>query len=449
MSALGDAFKPNGIGEQLLIWGVVQQILGAAIGPGVQEITNLTNEAFQAVPLDPGTAAGLVARKVIDQGSGEGDAARGGLSSENFVHLVKGAGTAADLSTAVAAYQRKLIDLGTNTPEGIGLVNALTDAGIRPEWHAIIEKLTIQIPTGAEIMNAWLEGQITEAEAHTRWLEAGMDPTWFQTAYDANGEAPTPVQALELLNRGIIPLRGTGPGAVSYEQAFLEGPWRNKWLESFIALRNYYPPPRTVTAMYHGKQLTHDQAASYLAKQGLEPALIAAYLTPSASSATAKAKELSEAQIVALYSDKLLTRAQAITHLEGLRYTQTDADYLLQLHDVASAAKAIAQGVTNIRSLFENLKITEHDAEAALIKLEIPAKQATEIVSTWAVTQFANVRQLTHAEIVSAWYYELLTTDDALAELIRLGFDDRDAYIILSIRNKGPLKGIPKPPGVK
>lgn len=449
MSALGDAFKPNGIGEQLLIWGVIQQILGAAISPGVQEITNLVNEGAQTVPLSPNDAAGLVARKLIDQGSGEGDAARNGISPENFAHLVKGAGSAVDLSTAVAAYQRKLIGSGSDDGASVSLEGALADAGLRPEWFPIIEKLTVQIPTGAEIMNAWLEGQITEGEAHTRWVAAGMDPTWFQTAYNANGQAPTPVQALELLNRGIIPERGTGPGAVTYEQAFLEGPWRNKWLESFIALRNYYPPPRTVTAMFHAKQLTHDQAASYLAKQGLDPALIAAYLTPSAVSTTAKAKELSESQIVSLYADKILTRPQAISHLEALKYTAADADYLLQLHDVSSAAAAITQGVTNVRTLFINNKITAAEAEASLVTLEIPAAQAKEIVTTWSLTTVANVKQLSASEIVNAWYYELLTIEDALAELIQMGFDDRDAYILISLKNKGPLKGLPKPPGVK
>lgn len=447
MPGLSDLFGKGSIGEQFLVWGVFQQIIGAAIGPGVTEISKLVNSAAPVVPLSVTDAASLVARNLIDNGTGTDIANDNGIGNDDFEKLVKAAGSAPALALAVEAFQRQLIGQGGNDPLGVSLEGALTDAGIRPAWHPIIEKLAVQIPTGAEVMNAWLEGQITEGEAHDRWLKAGMDPTWFQTAYDANGQAPTPVQALELLNRGIIPERGTGPTSVSYEQAFLEGPWRNKWLESFIALRYYYPPPRTVTAMYHSGQLTHEQAADYLVKQGLTGALAEAYLSPSKTTTTTTAKTLTESQVVALYKDKVFTRPEAITHLEALKYNAADADYILQLTDVSTAAAALTQGISSVRTLFEAGKITETTAEASLVTLEIPAAQAKEIITTWALTRSVTIKTLTASQIESAWYYELIKADDALAQLQALGYDELDAYLVLAIRNKGPIKGVPRPAG--
>jgi hypothetical protein len=54
-----------------------------------------------------------------------------------------------------------------------------------------------------------------------------------------------------MANRGIIPWSGSGPRSTSFEQAFLEGPWRNKWLGPFRKAAEYFPPPRTITAMYN------------------------------------------------------------------------------------------------------------------------------------------------------------------------------------------------------
>jgi hypothetical protein len=185
----------------------------------------------------------------------------------------------------------------------------------------------------------------------------------------------------------------------------------------------------------------------YLAKQGLTADLAEAYLSPSTTTTVSTAKTLTESQIVALYKDKVFTRADAITHLVGLKYTEADADYLLQLTDVSAAAAAITQGITNVRALFEAGKLTEAEAESSLVTLEIPSAQAKEIVDTWAVTKTVSPKMLTAAQVEAAWYYQLITTADALAQLVTMGYDDLDAWLVLSIKGKGPLSDAPRPAG--
>ncbi len=416
--------KAGGSAEQLFLWGVLSQVVQALTGPYMAALAQAMLTEDPNTPLSPAEAAGLVARGLITADHGAGSAAKAGVAASVFTDMVKAASSAPDLGTLVAAMQRRLIPAGSDDPEQLSLYGGLTDAGIRPEWHDVIAKLTVQIPTGPEVMNAWLEGQIGRDEAHRRWLESGSDPTWFQTAYDANGEAPTPVQALELLNRGIIPLHGTGPGATSYEQAFLE----------------------TVTAMFHGGQLTHDQAATLLMKQGLSQELATAYLAPAhTSTATATEKHLAKTDVLTLYADKIMPRAAAVKALVSLKYTAADAGLLLDLVDLRQTTAQLRAGVTRVRALYQSQKIDAAGATAALHELGITHADAVTLIDTWRITQSHTVKILTPSQIENAVYYDLITETEGMARLMTEGYDEADAWLALSVRLHSPLKTVPRP----
>ena len=445
---LADFFsKAGSSAEQLFVWQVLGNIVGGLMAPVINDLQQAALSIDSNTVLDPQTVAGLVAQGIVDQAAGEGEVNKSGLSASRFDHLVIAAGNSLDFGAVVSAYQRGLIEDGDYDPTDVSLHGAAASAAIREGWLPILKKLAVAIPSVAEVMNAWLEGQIGEDEARTRYLAAGGDPTWFQTSYNANGQAPTPVEALELLNRGIIPENGTGPDALSYEQAFREGPWRNKWLKPFLALREYLPPPRTVTAMYHAGQLDHATAATLLTKQGLTSDLVAAYLTPAATSSTTTEKTLAKTDILGLYADGLINAEQAVNHLVALKYTQSDAELLIELQDFKTTKSQLDAGVTRVRTLYQGGKITRGDAVSELEALDIANDLAGQLVDTWDITSSTPVRLLTPAQIVDAWYYELIPSTEALNALESLGYDDIDAWLLLSIKSKGPLADVPRPKG--
>lgn len=445
MAGFGDLFGKGSTAEQFLIWGVLMQILQPLLLPFTTELQKLVLSAAPDVPLPAEVAAAGVARGFLDTGTGQDKANDTGIGEHDFTLLTNLALHAPDLSSAFELYRRKKIPLGSDDPKTVSLKGALTDAGIPDKWHAAMAELATAIPTPAEVMNALLEGQISRAEAERRWAEAGGDPTWFQSAYDAEGEAPTPTQSLELLNRGIIPKNGTGPGAVSYEQAFLEGPWRNKWLGPFLALAEYLPPPRTVTAMYHAGQLQHDEAATLLRKQGLSATLAQAYLSKATTAHTATEKHLAKTEITKAYADKIMTRAQASKALEDLKYSTHDAALILDLIDVHTKASQLNQAVSRVRSLYQASKLTDAQAVRLLVELGTEHAQATASVATWRLTQSHQTRTLTAAQVESAWYYRVITAQAAMDLLVGMGYDDFDAWTILSVRNKAPLTDVPRP----
>lgn len=445
MAGFGDFIgKAGGSAEQLFVWGVLNNIVAAAMTPFVQALTQAALEADPNTPLSPEDAAGLVARFILDQGSGEDQAKKSGLDPAHFDLLVKAAQQPPDLGMIIAAYQRQYIGVGSGDPQEVSLTGALAHNGVPAGWWELVTQLAVQIPSVAEVMNAWLEGQIEEDEARTRYLAAGGDPTWFQTSYNANGQAPTPEEALTMWNRGLIEEGGTGPGAVSYDQAFLEGPWRDKWLTAFKGLRFYRPPPRSITAMWHEGNLPQAKAEGYLADNGVPAEDYGLYLTAVTSKATTADKSLTRAEVTQLFTNGLITETEALADLATIGYHGDTAKDIIALAKLSATRSLATSAISRIKSLYLARKLTRSAAGQALSKVVVSGTDTTALFATWDAELAATVRQLTPAQIENALHYGIFDQATAQAELVTLGYTPYDAWVALSVRQHGPLPG--KPP---
>lgn len=441
---LSAVFGSDSVLRQMFIWGVLQNVIGTAISPLLNDLTQFAYSVDANVPLSADAEAGQVARGITTEDAGKEEAAKTGVAGSRFERMVTAAGHGPAAGDALTAHLRGLIGTGDGDPRTATLTGALADAGIRKEWWPILEKLAVQVPSYQQALNADLQGQLTREQAMEWYVKAGGDPDAYQWLYDSNGQAPTPTQALELLNRGIIPKDGTGPDSVSYQQAFLEGPWRNKWLTVFEALAEYLPPPRTVTAMVRAGSLDDSAAAALLRKQGLSAELAAAYIADAHHQATSDDRALTQAQIIALYGQQIINGPDASALLEALGYSAKNAGYLLALADLRREITALNSAVSRVQSLYVGHKINRASAVQALNTLGLPADQVAGVVQIWDLEASVSVKALTESQIGQAWKYTVITTDQALQSLQEIGYTARDAWIVLSIDNKGPLPHEPK-----
>lgn len=443
MASLSDFFGEGSIGEQLLIWGALNQLIGAALNPAIVDITQSVNSADAVVALSPEQLAVGTLRGLFDPGNSEAEAAKSGIGSGRFQELMLLAGSPPSLDLLIAAQQRTLGDAGGAPAVLVDMEKALADLGIASNYRGIIDSLVIQIPTAQQVLNAWLEGQITEDEAVGRIKATGMDPTWIQTAYNSEGQAPTPVEALEMLNRGLIPRDGTGPESTSYLQAFLEGPWRNKWEAAFEGLRYYVPPPRTVTALLKEGAITEAQATQYLQAAGLDADLTAIYIAAASHSTTAAQRELTQAQIIDAYESGLLTEAEAHADLVAARFTASDATLLLALADKKAAVAATKQATTRLRDLYLAGTNDAATTTRALSTLGLTDASVSTLLATWNLERTTATKSLTASEWASALFYGIIDQPTAQAGLENLGFTPHDAWIVLSVRMHGPQPNEP------
>jgi hypothetical protein len=447
MTAFGNFFKQGSIGEQLLIWGVLNQLIEAVLTPATQEIEQNIAVEFPFTPLSPADAATAVNRGFLTIGDAAAQAARSGVDpTAVFPTMVHLAGDAPGPGDLVEALRRGIIPATTGDATDVSFQNGIRQGNLDDKWTAMMQALGIQPPSAGEIIDALVQSQLPPAEALTRYAEAGGDPTWFDTAFGSAGDAPGPQELITMLNRGIIDEGATGPDSLTFEQGIAEGRTRNKWTPKLLALRYYVPPPRTVSALLKEGAINQAQAAQYFAAAGLDPALTAIYLKAGTVTAETKAKELSEATVVGAYESGLLTNAEALADLVTDGYTEPEAALLLAYADKKAATAASKAAVTRLQTLYlagtHSLQVTE----AALHELGLTDDSISTLIATWNLEQSVKVKELTEGQIVAGWFYgafgtntDAATIQTVVGRLVALGYSQPDALVLLGARYHSPI----------
>lgn len=422
--ALG-ALLGNNVLEQIALWQVGGSLVGAALGPYMQALSNEVNRVSPLVPLSPSEAAVAQLRNVWSPDKAADEALFSGVNRERYDVLARIAGNAPGPGELAVALRRKLIS-DQRYLEGIRQGN------LRDEWADTIRELAVQQPSPTTMLEAYLEGQINEGQARQLYQQLGGDPDYFDILYNTAGQAPTPTQALDLANRGIIPWDGEGEGVVSFRQAFLEGPWRNKWEPAFRALGEYLPPPRTITAMYGEGSLGRDEAITLLRKQGLSAEMAAKYVSAGSNTKTAPTRDLAQSTILELYQDQLIDPQLAGQMLAALGYDASEVSFILQVADVKVAQRYLASAVSRVHNLYVGHKISDSTATSVLAQLQVPAGQVDQLIGIWGYERAANVATLTAAQVAGAFRDSLIDQAEAQQRLQELGYSPRDAWLYLS-----------------
>jgi hypothetical protein len=462
--ALGDILGDGALNDsarQLFIWGVLYGLLSSVFQPITTEISQEVWEAAIAgglhQALSPEELATMVVRGWIDQGTGQAEAAKSGINTGDFANLVNNRRNPIAPEEAATALRRQIIP-ETAAPGAVSFLNAIQEGNLGDQWAPVIQQLATQIPSPADVLRGVLQGQVPAGvdpvALYTQVGGQATDPNtnfdWYTFMFNTEGSAPTPTEAGVMARRGVIPWGDgsdgpviEGPGAISFHQAFLEGPWRNKWEPAFKGITNYLPPPRTVTAMLKQGALTVAQATTLLTEQGLTPDLVAAYVNAATATKVAPTKLLSQANVLTLLNDKLIDVPTAVAELEKLGYPADEATILATTSQAAATISSLKANVSRVEALYLAHKVDQANALTMLTSLGLAGPDAAAKVADWNILKAGNIRVLTTAQIENAWEYQIYTQDEAQTQLEHLGYVPYDAWTLLSIKAKQPL---PNPP---
>ena len=440
---VGRLFTKGSIAEQIFVWAILAGIVQALGAPFLLELQQLANLAAQNAVLTPAELADMVVRAIKNEPEAAAEAARSGIDAERFKALVQSAGEAIGPGELAAALRRGIIPEAGRGPDQVSFDQGIAESHLRNKWGPIVKALSVEEPTPIEPLEALLEGQLPEDVARELYHRFGGDLEHFTWRFNSRGSAPTPIEALEMANRRIIPFEGEGPGATSFHQAFLEGPWRNKWEHAFRELGRHLPPPRTVVALIRAGAISDERGLQLLQDSGLDPDLAAAYVTEAHHTKTQATRQLTVATILDLYEARVIGAEDAGRLLGDLGLTQQDATYELTLRDLQRTVRAVNTAVSKIGSLYIAGKIPKDQALVSLQGLQIKDAQITELFRIWDLERHSQIRTLTPAEIVAAFHYKIFDQETATAELVTLGYPAFDAWALLSIREHEPLPGRP------
>jgi hypothetical protein len=447
VGGLGGLLGPGSVAQQFLLWGVLQQLAGAILQPIVQQILDETWPRLTSARLSPEVAADLVLKGWWDMSRGAAEAAATGIDADRFAQLVNDTGEPIGLQDLLLAYRRGFLswDEGKGGPPSV--MEGIRQSRVRDEWADTINKLRLQPITASDAVAAVVRGQIDHALGEQIAYYNGIAAADFTILVNTYGSPPPPQELMTLVRRGIIPRDGVGPGVLSMQQGIFEGDSKDKWYPAYVALLEYRPPPRTITALERAGVITAAHAQQLYTQAGLSTELAAAYSADASMTKLAKTKQLAEGTILNLYRAQVLTGPEATTLLADLGYDATESAWVLSWEDMHRELAAVNSAITRVANLYITRKIGPAEAGTALDSLGVPPAQKTELLRTWQLERDAVVKVLTAAEVADALFYTVMDQATAQTALESLGYDPYDAWVLLSLRNHAPLPGAPPPSG--
>lgn len=446
MSAnLGGLGSFEEIGKQFLVWQVLSQIANAILGPALIEVTQDINGRVNRVALSAPDAVDAVVKGHWSPAQGSAEASLSGIDGERFRIMVDSAGEPPGLETLLEMYRRGIISESGSGADSTSLEQGIRESRLKNKWVPAIEAIRTMVLSPAEAVAAAVRGNLDLTTAREKAYEAGVDPQDFAIMVHNAGRPPSPGELAELLKRGLIPLSGTGPDALSFQQGIFEGDTKDKWWEKFAALADYIPPPRTVTALLKEGVLTEDAALKLFKDAGLSEELAQVYVKAASGQSKATAHELTKSEVLQLYTDGLLSQPEAQADLQKLGLSATDAKALLE-HPQASRERQLRnQLVGYVRTRYVARKITDQQAIDALQGAGLGQDEYTHLLKLWQLERELPTQHVTAAEVASALHYGILDEPTAMQLLQSLGYHPWEAWLQLSVRMHGPLANTPEP----
>lgn len=429
--------KPHGKGAASTSYaqGIAETRLHNKWGPVLEELSKAI--------LSPQDAAQAVVRGFLPLREGEVIAELSGVDPKQFTVMVELAGDAPSPMQLAEGLRRGAIPEDSGNPNAPGFVQGIRQGRLANKWIPLIKALSVLWPTPTDALEALLKGQITHAEALKLYERFGGDPQYFNLLFDTQGESPTPLELITMANRGFIPWSGTGPNETTYQQGFKEGRWKNKWEPVYRKFAEYVPPESTVVTLLSHGVLKAEEAADLLAKQGMKPDLVAAYIDEAHTEALSDYRGATVSLVLSAYHEQILTAKQATPILEALHVTPTAVKLLLAYEDTQRAFEAVTNAVSRTRTLYAARKITLQTAKDSLHRLEIPAATAEGMIKAWQIENSISVKVLTETQIIDAWELKVLTEDEAKTELENIGYTPFDAWVLMSVKAKQKQPGRP------
>ena len=271
MSALGDLLGKGSVAEQLLVWGLMNQAIGAAASPYFSQLQQDVSARSPVEPLSPADAASAVVRNFLTSTQGDAYASRSGVGTEEFRTLVALSGDAPGPQELAAALLRGLISETGTGVSATSFEQGIAEGRLADKWAPVIRGLADAILSPADAAAAVVRNFLSAAEGQAVAAKSGVNAGTFATLVALSGDAPGPQQLAEALRRQAIPESGSGAGSTSFEQGIAEGRLADKWAPVIKDLAKLWPTPVNALDAALKGQITAEEGRTLYEKLGGDP----------------------------------------------------------------------------------------------------------------------------------------------------------------------------------
>lgn len=425
MSGLGDLLGKGGVAEQLVVWGVMNQALGAALAPYISQLTQDVNARTPVNPLSPADAASAVVRNFLESSQGTDTARKSGVSLEDFDTLVALAADAPGPEQLAVALLRGLIPESGKGVSAVSFEQGIAEGRLGDKWASVIKALSAAVLSAPDAASAVVRGFLSEADGQAEAAKSGVSASVFRTLVELSGDAPGPQQLAEALRRGAIPESGGGPDGVSFEAGIQEGRLANKWAPAIKALAMLWPTPVDALDAALKGQISPAEGEALYQKLGGDPQFYTWLLDSQGAGPTPlEAADWARRGIIPWdgTGPAVTSYAQAV---KESRYRDKWADMYRQQ----------AQYIPPPFSILTMLKdgaVTKEQATSWLQEQGATPDVITAMIAEADATDLSQFRGLTTTAILNMYYSRLVSTADATSMLVSMHVSEQAVPLMLA-----------------
>lgn len=361
--------------------------------------------------------AAMANRNIVTDEQGRELAALTGWTGQDFDRFNLLGGEPPDLQSVILAWRRGII-----TENDVN--RAIIQGPIRKEWIPTVKALQWDPLPLTEAADAVNQGHLSMAAATAIAAQNGLQAKDFAVIVDNAGIPPGPQEALDWVNRGLI-TEG------EFRTAFLESRIKNKYIDLYLKSRTAVIPAETVGVMLRRGVITTDRAVALWVEHGYTDQDAADLAANASAAKTASTRDLTQAQVVALYADREITTDEATAMLAALGYDDTEVSWVLDLADLNRFARLSAALISKVRSQYVTRHITAETALTTLDASGINPDQRDDLMTLWNLERDVITKDLTPAQIVAAAKGGNMDPATALDRLVGQGYAPDDARILL------------------
>lgn len=406
----------------ITLFALVGAALSGAFAAAAGYNQRLTNDGLRLhgeLAGDPGTIAGLHARKFLSDGeaeryiafTGAKDAMRTALLRAGYSHLTP------DQAMVVA---RRF------PSEEEALSSALDNAGMADEDQAWFKMLRWGPPGPAEALNMATQNIIDMPELQSLLEQSGISASWAQKLFDSSGATMPPEMAVRLFREGRMTVE-------QFEQVLLESNLKNKYVP-FMKFLQFRPPPmEQALRMYRNGIATREETVKILEQNGFETYWAEKLTDAAPRSTTTSTKNLSPSTILDLYQVGTWSFEQTQAQLELLGYTSDEAYCLVFLEDRKMEWGRKQRAANRIGTRYTGWKIDRTIASSQLDQVGIPPQQRDDMLDEWDAVRETITAHLTRVDIKKAVKGDVISEQDGRNRLAAMGYSPADIEVIVKI----------------
>ena len=364
-------------------------------------------------------AAAMINRDIITIDQAKTIARHNGYTEADMDKFNLLAGEPPAISDLILAWRRGII---TESDVDRGII----EGPLRPEWIPVAKALQWIPLDPQELANAVNQGHMDLAKATLVATYSGLKPDDFKVVIDNAGIPPGPQEALDWISRGII-------NEDDFRTIFLESRIKNKYIDLYLKARPNRLTMAEVRLLFARGAMTEAQAVTRLALHGYSAEDAQIILRGAKAQKSAHTRDLTQAQTVKLYNERVIARADAEAMLGVIGYDAGEISLLLDMADLDRAVRFTNAAIGHIHSRFIARHIEESQASSAMDQLQVLPEQRDDLIKLWTIERQVSTKELTTAEILTANKKGIFLSGPTFNKLVAIGYAPEDALVKLKI----------------